>query len=153
MSDILTQKEETACQGYIEHHGNRSEAYRQSHNCENMKPKSVWEAASKLFAKPNVRTRVLELQEEHKDKHKVTVDSLVLELDEAKDLAKDTKQPAAMTGAIMGKAKITGHVTDKQSVDHTSSDGSMSPCTLDTSKLSTTTLKELLAARDESSQD
>ena len=153
MSDELTQKQEAACQAYIECGGNQSEAYRQAYNAENMAAKTIWETASTLFALPKVAKRVLELQEEHKDRHNVTVDSLVKELDEARDLAKKIKQPSAMTGAVMGKAKITGHVTDKQSVDHTSSDGSMSLCTLDTSKLSTTTLKELLAARDESSQD
>ena len=153
MSDELTQKQEEACQAYIEFGGNQSKAYRKAYDAENMAPGTVWTEASLLFSDPKVAKRVLELQEEHKNRHNVTVDSLVKELDVARDLAKDIKQPSAMTGAILGKAKITGHITDKQSVDHTSSDGSMSLCTLDTSKLSTSTLKELLAARDESSQD
>ncbi|MCK4501176.1 hypothetical protein KAU11_11815, partial [Candidatus Babeliales bacterium] len=72
--------------------------------------------ASLLFSDPNVSKRVLQLQAGHVERHNVTVDTITKELDEAKDLARDCEQPAAMTGAIMGKAKIHGLVTDKKDV-------------------------------------
>jgi len=114
--DKWTDKKEAACQAYIECGGNQSEAYRIAYNAENMSTKTVWEEACRLFASPKVSARVLELQEEHRDRHNVTIDSITKELDEAKDLAKVEKQPAAMTSAILGKAKIHGLITDKKEI-------------------------------------
>ena len=110
----LTEKQEAACQAYIECKGNRSEAYRIAYDCENMSEAAINVEACRLFKTPNIALRVLELQEEHRERHNVTVDSITKELDEAKDLAKECEQPAAMTGAIMGKAKIHGLVSDKK---------------------------------------
>ena len=42
--------------------------------------------------------------------------SLTTELDEARKVAKETLNPAAMTGATMGKAKLHGLLVDKQEV-------------------------------------
>lgn len=112
----LTEKQENACQAYIECGGNQSEAYRRSYNAENMTQKSVWEKASELFANVKVAERVIELQAAHRERHNVTVDSLTKELEEARELAKDTEQPAAMTSATMGKAKIHGLAVDKKEV-------------------------------------
>ena len=144
----LTEKQERACQAFMEHGGNQSAAYRDAYNTENMAPLSIHQEASRLFALPHIASRVVELQEEHRERHNVTVDTITAELDEARDLAKKTEQPAAMTGAVMGKAKIHGLITDKSKVDHSSSDGTMTPSVLDVSKLSTETIKELLAARE-----
>jgi phage terminase small subunit len=110
----LTEKQEAACQAYIECGGNQSEAYRMVYSTENMKPETVWQEASRLFALPHVAARVIELQSLHAERHNVTIDTITKELDEAKELAKECEQPAAMTGAIMGKAKIHGLVTDKK---------------------------------------
>ena len=112
----LTDKQEAACQAYIECSGNQSEAYRRAYDCTNSKPETVWVNSCKLFSGANVMQRVIELQEAHAERHNVTVDTITKELDEAKQLAKETEQPAAMTGAIMGKAKIHGLVTDKKDV-------------------------------------
>lgn len=112
----LTEKQEMACQAYMECHGNQSEAYRRAYNAENMSPETVWQEACRTFALPHVAARVLELQKEHKERHNVTIDSITKELDEAKDLAKDEKQAAAMTSAILGKAKLHGLITDKKEV-------------------------------------
>ncbi len=143
----LTIKQETACQRLVENGGNRSDAYRYAYDAENMLETTLNVEACRLFKNPNIALRVLELQQEHRERHNVTIDTITNELDDARDLAKDEKQAAAMTGAIMGKAKIHGLVTDKSKIDHTSSDGSMSH-PLDTGKLSTGAIKELLAARE-----
>ncbi len=46
----------------------------------------------------------------------VTLESLTAELDEARKLAKEVANPAAMTGATMGKAKLHGLLVEKQEV-------------------------------------
>jgi len=58
--------------------------------------------------------RVIELQEEHRERHNVTVDTITAELDENRTLALECDQPGAATAATMGKAKIHGLVTDKK---------------------------------------
>jgi len=110
----LTDKQEAACQAYIECGGNQSEAYRRAYNAENMEAKTVWEAASRLFNDSKVIARVIELQAVHAERHNVTVDTITKELDENRALAIECEQPAAATAASMGKAKIHGLVTDKK---------------------------------------
>lgn len=112
----LTVKQETFIQAYIENGGNKSAAYRTAYNAENMQENVINVKACELFKNGKVAVRMLELQEEHRQRHNVTVDSLTEELDSAKDLAKDEKQPAAMTGAIMGKAKLHGLITDNKKI-------------------------------------
>ncbi len=110
----LTDKMEGACQAYIENGGNKSEAYRTAYNAENMADETIWVKACELFKQDKVAVRVLELQEAHRERHNVTVDTITRELDENRDVAKEEKQSAAMTAATMGKAKIHGLVTDKK---------------------------------------
>lgn len=112
MSD-LTVKQEAACQAYIECSGNQSEAYRMAYDAENMSPETVWKEASILFNHPHVTVRIIELQSIHAERHNVTIDTLTNELDQARDLAAKAKQPAAMTAATMGKAKLHGLLSDK----------------------------------------
>jgi hypothetical protein len=115
---ILTPKQEAACQAFIECGGNQSEAYRRAYDAERMPPEQIWTEASLLFSNPKVAKRVISLQAEHRERHMVTVDTITQELDEARELARKIEQPASMTGATMGKAKVHGLVTDKQSVTH-----------------------------------
>jgi len=115
----LTVKEEALAQAYIENGGKQSDAYKTAYDAENMGDNSIYVEACRLFKKPKIALRIVELQAEHRERHYVTVDSLTKELDEAKDLAKTEAQPAAMTGAIMGKAKLHGLVTDKQKITAT----------------------------------
>ncbi len=112
----LTEKQEAVCQAYIECDGNQTEAYKEAYDAENMSTEAVSVEACRLFKNPNIALRVFELKEIHAERHLVTVDSITKELDESQQLAKDEKQAAAMTGAIMSKAKIHGFVTDKKHV-------------------------------------
>lgn len=109
----LTDKQEAACQAYIECGGNQSEAYRREYSTDNMKPETVWSEASTLFNLPHVSKRVIELQAMHAERHNVTVDTITKELNENREVAREESQSAAMTAATMGKAKIHGLVTDK----------------------------------------
>ena len=122
----LTIKQEAFCQAYIET-GNASEAYRKAYAADRMKPESVNRKAKELLDNGKISARVKELQGDIKQRHDVTVDSLLAELEEArkKALSAETPQSSAAVAATMGKAKLVG--LDKQIVDHTSSDGSMTP--------------------------
>ncbi|AYO38477.1 terminase small subunit [Serratia sp. P2ACOL2] len=120
----LTLKQEAFCQAYIET-GNASEAYRTAYAADKMKPEAVHVQASKLQDNPKIALRISELRGEIKDRHNVTVDSLIAELEEARKaaLAAETPQSSAAVAATMGKAKLVG--LDKVVVDNISSDGSM----------------------------
>jgi len=122
----LTIKQEAFCQAYIET-GNASEAYRTAYAADKMKPESINRKAKELLDNGKIAAMVAELQGEIKQRHNVTVDSLLAELEEArqKALNAETPQSSAAVAATMGKAKLVG--LDKQIVDHTSSDGSMTP--------------------------
>jgi phage terminase small subunit len=111
----LTPKQEAFCQKYIEL-GNASEAYRQSYDAENMLDKTIWEEASRTLADHKVAARIVHLQEEHRERHRVTVDSLTAELQESRLLATNDKQHSAAIAATMGKAKLHGHLVEKSEV-------------------------------------
>lgn len=136
----LTPKEEKFAKLYIEL-GNASEAYRQAYGVdENKKDNSVWSNAHALTKKENVSLRIQELQEEAMVVHNVTMESLLNEFDEIKNLAMNAEalgsklQLGAAVSAVNSKMKLVG--LDKTTVDHTSSDGTMSPVMdLDFSKL------------------
>ena len=119
----LTQKQERFAQLYVEL-GNASEAYRQAYTTR-AKPETIHVKASELLSTDKVSVRVQELKGEVIQRHRVTVDSLMAELEEARQLALATDAPAPAVSATMGKAKLAG--LDKQIIDHTSSDGSLAP--------------------------
>lgn len=107
----LTAKQEKFCQKYMET-GNASEAYRQSYNCVKSTDKSIHELSSTLLKNINVSSRVKELKENTQKRHEITVDDLIKELEEARQIAigKDGEKsiPSAMVSATMGKAKLLG---------------------------------------------
>lgn len=69
--------------------------------------------AGHVARRPEVAARVAELLAKQQQRIGVTVDALVLELDEMFKLAKRTKQPAAGVGAILAKGKLLGLITDR----------------------------------------
>lgn len=112
----LTIKQEAFCQAYIET-GNASEAYRTAYAADKMKAEAIHVKASELLSNGKISVRVKELQGEIKQRHNVTVDSLLKELEEARQaaLGAETPQSSAAVAATMGKAKLTG--LDKQIVE------------------------------------
>jgi phage terminase small subunit len=113
MAVDLTPKQEAFCQAYIET-GNASEAYRQSYNAGKMKPESVNRKAKELLDNVKITARVAVIQEEHRERHNVTVDSITKELEEARTKAIESGQNSAAVQATMGKAKIHGLIVDKR---------------------------------------
>lgn len=120
----LTPKQEAFCLAYLET-GNASEAYRRSYDAKNMKPDTITVKASELLSKGNIAVRLAELRAPIIAKAQLTVEDLLAELEQARQLALQTESAAPAVSATMGKAKLLG--LDKQVIDHTSSDGSMTP--------------------------
>ena len=143
----LTPKQEAFCLAYLET-GNASEAYRRSYDAKNMKPDTITVKASELLSNGNISVRLAELRAPIIAKAQLTVQDLLAELEEARQLALQTESAAPAVSATMGKAKLLG--LDKQVIDHTSSDGSMTPKpAIDASKLSDQALAEILALKDD----
>lgn len=113
----LTVKQETFAQAYVEE-GNASEAYRRAYSVKGKSANAVSVEACRLLENPKVALRIDELKAEHQERHNVTVDSLLQELEEARTTAQTSEKPqtAAMVSATMGKARILG--LDKQVLEH-----------------------------------
>ncbi len=92
-------------------------------------PKTAEQQGSRLLSNAKVAAAVRRRLQAVARKADVTVESLTRELEEARQLGKKVKQPAAMAAASMGKAKLAGLLIDRHK--HSGSIG-----TYDLSKLS-----------------
>lgn len=118
----LTPKQEAFCRLYMET-GNASQAYREAYDASEMKPETVNRSAKEMLDHPKISARVKKMREEISERHKITVDTLLTELEEARRAALgcETPQASAAVGATMGKAKLLG--LDKQILEHTGPGG------------------------------
>jgi phage terminase small subunit len=114
----LTLKQEAFCLAYIET-GNASEAYRRSYNCEKMKPDVINVKAAELLKNGKVAVRLQELKKPILERHSITVDSLIRELEEARMIAAaaNTPQASAMIRATLGKAELLGMLGKDKGLD------------------------------------
>lgn len=103
----LTPKQEAFCLAYLET-GNASEAYRRAYSAQNMKPETIVVKASELLAHGKVSVRVAELRGAAARRHGITIDDLLRELEEARQIAIEDRAPAAAVSAALGKAKLLG---------------------------------------------
>ena len=105
----LKPNEEKFAQSFVET-GNASEAYRTAYKADKMSDNAIYVEACRVKDRPRVSLRIKELQDEIKKRHSVTVDSLLAELEEARQaaLGAETPQSSAAVAATMGKAKLTG---------------------------------------------
>jgi phage terminase small subunit len=69
--------------------------------------------AARLAANPRIQERLAELQSEIAKESKITVESLLGELEDARKKATDLEQLSAAVRAIESKAKISGLLTQK----------------------------------------
>ena len=105
----LTPKQETFCLAYVES-GCASTAYRRAYATENMKQGTINRNAKREADKDKNRARIAELQEAHQNRHNVTVDSLVTELETDRRLARGNDQAGAAVTATMNIARLHGLV-------------------------------------------
>ena len=91
---------------------NKSEAYRMAFPASaRWKEATVNSRASELSKDSKVLGRYNELQEQTGKRHGITIDSLLKELNEIKEVAMslETPQCSAAVSSVMSKAKLTGH--------------------------------------------
>ena len=88
-----------------------------------MNENTVHRNASALLDNNKIATRLDQIRKEHSKRHNITVDSLLLELEEARQAAFEGERPqvSAAVSATMGKAKLLG--LDKQVIEHTGKGG------------------------------
>jgi phage terminase small subunit len=113
----LTPKQEAFALAYVET-GNASEAYRRAYNAGNMKPETVNRRAKEALKHGPIAARIKELQAATFERHEITVDDILRELEEARKMAAtlDRPQVSAMVAASMGKAKILGFEVNRTEV-------------------------------------
>lgn len=110
----LTAKQEKFCQG-VAKGLTYSDAYREAYDAENMKTETINRKAKELIDNGKVAARIDKLKQRALKRYDLTVDDIISELEEAREIAKETKTSAAMVSASMGKAKLLGMVVDNVS--------------------------------------
>ena len=93
--------------------GNASEAYKRAYNS-HAKPNTLHRKANDLLKHPVIKAEVQTMQAQARERNQVTIDKVVDELEEARQVAKQSGNAAAMVSATLGKAKVLGLVVDKQ---------------------------------------
>jgi len=126
MNKALTPKQEAFALAYVET-GNAAEAYRRAYDVRAAtQHSSIYVAASKLLDNAKIMQRVADLQQQAADMCLYTVKDAFTEYEAARTLAIDTENPSAAVSAVNGKVKLFG-LDQPQKIDHTSSDGTMTP--------------------------
>ena len=110
----MTIKQELFAQAYIET-GNASEAYKRAYNTQ-ANANTVNRKASQLLKHPEVIKLLADLQAIHRQRHTITMDHILQELEQSRLLALENIQCSAAISATMGKAKLLG--LDKQVIEH-----------------------------------
>lgn len=122
---MLTSKQEQFAQN-IADGMTQADAYRNAYNAENMSDNSIWVNASKLTADAKVAVRIKELKDKIAAKKLWTREMGVKALMRAYQIAEKNEQSSAMTQAAKELNAMHGY-NEPTKIDHTSSDGSMSP--------------------------
>ena len=110
----MTIKQELFAQAYIET-GNASEAYKRAYNTQ-ANANTINRKASQLLKHPEVIKLLADLQAIHRQRHTITMDHILQELEQSRLLALENIQCSAAISATMGKAKLLG--LDKQVIEH-----------------------------------
>ncbi|RMO68232.1 hypothetical protein ALQ35_03869 [Pseudomonas fluorescens] len=118
----FSDKMEKFCLAYVET-ANAAESYRIAYNTENMATATIGREGYNTLQKPQVQARLEELRKKVMERHEITVDTLLAELEEARKaaLGAETPQTSAAVSATMGKAKLLG--LDKKIVELTGKNG------------------------------
>jgi hypothetical protein len=117
----LTEKQESFAQ-LIAGGSTQADAYREAYDAENMTNDSVHQEASRVIKNLKVATRVKQLKEE------LEIHALWSKLDSVKVLSQIAKKGEREGDKVNAVKTINSmHGWDKQVIDHTSSDQSMSP--------------------------
>ena len=88
-------------------------------------------SASRLSQKVKIRARIAAIQAQNAEHAEVSVQSLIRELDEAADLAREIKQPQALIAAIKEKGILSGKRVERQEVGNPFDFSDITPSELD----------------------
>ena len=124
-SDKLNSKQEAFAQALADGK-TQADAYRIAYGQGKMSDKTIHEQASKLAAVPKVSTRIDQLKKVVAERALWTREQSIEALIDALAVAKEGGQSSAMTGAVKELNAMHGFNAPAK-IDHTSSDGSMSP--------------------------
>ena len=102
----LTPRQESFARKFVEC-GNASQAYRDTFGSKGSDA-TVATQASRTLALPVVQAYVAELRANVRVEHNVTVAGLIVELEEARQIGRQTGNASAMVAATMAKAKLSG---------------------------------------------
>ena len=97
---------------------NATTAYRHAYNVKTPDAPHHVQAAFRVKRAPHVTAIILELRQEMRQTHGVTVDTITQELEDARILAMATGTAGPAVSASMGKAKLHGLVIDKVDTRH-----------------------------------
>jgi len=124
----LTPKQEAFARAFFEC-GNAAEAYRQAYDVEpNARDGWLYVEACQLLDNPKVAHRLKCLREQAERLSIYNRQKALDEYEEARKLALEIENPSAAVAAVNGKVKLFGlEAPAKAKVDHTSSDGTMTP--------------------------
>ena len=123
MGALLNPRHERFARAYREHEGNARKAYIEA-GYRTRLPRIPTEssptdaAASRLLRRVTVKKRIGELAMADMGRHKITVDTLLSDLEEDRQLAIETKSAAAAATCTMSKAKLLGLLVDKKEVSN-----------------------------------
>jgi hypothetical protein len=114
----LSEKEETFCQLMVSGTmASASDCWRAAHPTSKASMKTQNEAAAREMKKPKIAARIAELRQPTIDKLNITLEGQQLKFQRAYDLAAQTDQPGAMTGAIDKQTRLAGlYPSDKLDV-------------------------------------
>lgn len=102
----MTPKQELFAQAYLET-SNASEAYKRAYNTQ-ANANTINRKASQLLKHPEVIKLLAELKAETRQRHKLTIDDILQELEQSRLLALENIQCSAAVTATMSKAKLLG---------------------------------------------
>lgn len=123
----LTPKRESFAQA-VASGMSQADAYRSAFDTSRMKPETVQQKASRLMADGKVRARVDEIRAPVVQKAQITLESHLERLKQLSEKAEQDGQFSAAISAEVSRGKASGLYTEK--IDHSSSDGSMTPAGL-----------------------
>ena len=109
----ISEKQKTFCRL---HHANPKKTEAWAYRKAGYTGKGAEVSACKLLKIPKIMEYMDSLREKTQKKYEVTVDSIMAELNDAKQFAYDCESPAAVNQAIMGKAKVAGLLIEKKEV-------------------------------------
>lgn len=104
----LTDKQEAFVREYLSNGGNATAAYEKCIAMPGTSRETMTSGASTMLKSYNIRKRVAFLRGEIADQTKVTVESVLMELEEAREQAIETAQTSAAVAASVAKSKIMG---------------------------------------------